>query len=108
MENKRFDLAEGLLEVVDEDRLNDILKQIDKAEEGLAIKQEVPKEVVSMMKDKPFHDIIYTIIALSQLLPVYALNSIYNTLGYMLKTCATKELGNITEAKAKEIVSKNE
>lgn len=96
---KKVEIPEELLKVVEEDRLNDILKQAEETEEHLGINQDVTKEVLNMMRGKSLADVTHTILALAQITPVWVLNSLHETLGTMLRIEALKELRDTLAAK---------
>lgn len=100
-DKKKVGIPEELLKVVEEERLNNILKQVEETEEHLGINQDVSKEVLNMMKGKSLADVTSTIIALAQITPVWVLNSLHETLGTMLrkKIEALKELRDTLAAK---------
>lgn len=99
MEDKKVEIPEGLLKVVEEDRLNNILKQAEETEEHLGINQDVTKGVLNMMRGKSLADVTHTILALAQITPVWVLNSLHETLGTMLRIKALKELRDTIAAK---------
>lgn len=98
-DKKKVEISEELLKVVDEERLNNILKQAEETEEHLGINQDVTKEVLNMMRGKSLADVTHTILALAQITPVWVLNSLHETLGTMLRIEALKKLRDILAAK---------
>lgn len=98
-DKKKVEIPEELLKVVEEDRLNNILKQAEETEEHLGINQDVTKEVLNMMRGKSLADVTHTILALAQITPVWVLNSLHETLGTMLRIEALKELRDTLAAK---------
>lgn len=98
-DKKKVEIPEELLKVVEEDRLNNILKQTEEAEEHLGINQDVTKEVLNMMRGKSLADVTHTILALAQITPVWVLNNLHKTLGAMLRIEALKELRDTPAAK---------
>lgn len=91
MEDKKVEIPEEFLKVVEEERLNNILKQAEETEEHHGINQDVTKEVLNMMRGKSLANVIYTILALVQITPVWVLNSLHETFGTMLRIKALKE-----------------
>lgn len=107
-DKKKVEIPEELLKVVEEERLNDVLKQAEKTEEHLGISQETPKAVLNMMKGKSLADVTYTIIALARVTPVWVLSSLHDTLGTMLRIEALKELRDTLAAKLGEETTSKE
>ena len=108
-DKKKVEIPENLLQVVDEERLNKVLKQVEQIEEEYHIEQGVTKEVLNMMKGKRVCDTMHTIIALAQAQSIWVLRSIYDTLALMLRMTALKELKAKLEAeKAKENTTSEE
>lgn len=99
MGDKKVEIPEELLKVVEEERLNNILKQVEETEEHLGINQDVTKEVLNMMRGKSLEDVVHTIIVLAQITPVWVLKSLHETLGTMLGMKALKELRDTLAAK---------
>lgn len=109
MEDKKVGILEESLKVVEEERLNNILKQVEKAEEYLGINQDVPKKVLNMMRGKTLTDITDTIIVLAQIIPMWILRSLCKTLDTMLGIETLKELKDVLAAKpGKEEISKED
>lgn len=108
MLNTKVEIPEELLKVVEEERLNNILKQVEETEEHLGINQDVSKEVLNMMRGKALADVTHTIIALAQITPVWVLNSLHETLGTMLRIEALKELRDTLAAKLGEEATSKE
>ena len=107
-DKKKVEIPEELLKVVEEDRLNDILKQAEETEEHLGINQDVTKEVLNMMRGKSLADVTHTILVLAQITPVWVLNSLHETLGTMLRIEALKELRDTLAAKLDKETSKED
>ena len=102
MEDKKVEISEELLKVVEEERLNKISKQVEETEEHLGLNQDVSKEVLKMMKGKSLADITFTILALVQITPVWILYSLHETLGTMLEIEALKEQRDALDTKLGE------
>jgi hypothetical protein len=108
-DKKKVEIPEKLLQVVDEERLNKVLKQVEQIEEEYHIEQGVTKEVLNMMKGKRVCDTMHTIIALAQAQSVWVLHSIYDTLALMLRRAALKEImAKLEVEKAKENTTSEE
>lgn len=81
---EKLEIAERLREQVDEEKINEVLKQVDETEKIAKLSLEVTKQVLELMRGKTHGDLSNSIIALMQISSIQSLSALRHVLDDMI------------------------